>query len=122
MRNRLAAAAATMSCVLMTASISPSTARAASGEGGSIRISTKEIDVSTEHGSELLARRIRSAAAELCLNDLYQPVGMKVRALRCYRETLADGLRQMDLVLAARNIRSVQTAQLVGAPARTPQR
>ncbi len=123
MKNRLAAAAATMTCVLLTLGVANAPARAATvGDqaSASVRVPTADLDLTSAAGTGKLERRIRTAAATVCRKDAEKPLGMRVLSRQCYRAAFSNGLRRMDQVIAMRGDLSRQrTAQRTTSAALT---
>lgn len=122
MKNRLAASAATLACVLTTLTIAETAQAAAIGDASapaSVRISTIDLDLSSSAGTDKLERRIKTASATVCRKDAEKPLGMRVLSRQCYRTTLSNGLQEMGRVIAMRGDRSAQelAQRATGAPA-----
>lgn len=119
MNKRIAAAAATLSCVLTTLLVAEGAARAATVSGfdstaaPSIRVPTVDLDLTSNAGAQRLTRRIEAAAETVCQTNATKSLAMRFRHVQCYRAAVADGLRQRDRIIAMRMERSTKgTAQL----------
>jgi UrcA family protein len=117
MTNRLAAAAATMMCVLTTLTFATA-ARGATSDlpaAPTARIATGDLNLASADGASVLKRRIRGAAEQLCLSDSVEALDDTLRRKQCYRQAVADGVRQMDGLIAMRLERSdVRIGELHG--------
>lgn len=119
MINRLAASAATMTCVL-TSLLLADIAHAAPIEPAAertVRISTGDVNLASPEGATVLKRRIRGAAQLLCLSNSVEPLEDAATRKQCYRTAVADGARQMDRLIAMRMDRSTERLAELGGEA-----
>ena len=121
MINRLAAAAATMTCVL-TSLLLADVAQAAEIDrpaDRTVRISTSDLNLGSPDGALVLKRRIHGAAQALCLSTSVEPLEVASDRKQCYRTAVADGVRQMDGLVAMRMDRSGERLAQLGSEAQT---
>ena len=97
MKNRLAASAATLTCVVTTLFIANPPAHAAT---------TPSPSAKSPAGRKLLKSRVRMAAARVCLTTNVEPVKVRTARMKCYRSAIADAARVTDRVVAMRRDRS----------------
>ena len=121
MINRLAASAATMTCVLTTlllANIAHATPVDPAADR-TVRIATSDLNLASAEGASVLKRRIRGAAQALCLSPSVEPLEDAAVRKQCYRTAVADGVRQMDGLVAMRMDRSGERLAQLGNEAQT---
>ena len=106
MKNRLAASAATLTCVVTTLLITNSPAHAATTPSPSAKVGIADIDLASPAGRKLLNSRVRLAAARICLTTNVEPVKVRTARMKCYRSAISDGVRATDRVVAMRGDRS----------------
>jgi UrcA family protein len=106
MKNRLAASAATLTCVVTTLFIANPPAHAATTPSPSAKVGIADIDLASPAGRKLLNSRVRMAAARICLTTNVEPVKVRTARMKCYRSAIADGARVTDRVVAMRGDRS----------------
>lgn len=106
MKNRLAASAATLTCVVTTLFIASPPAHAASVPSPSARVGIADIDLAKPAGRKLLNSRVRMAAARICLSTNVEPVKVRMARVKCYRSAIADGVRATKAGVAMRGDRS----------------
>jgi len=94
MNNRLAASAATMTCVIATLFVASRPAYAAAPEP-SASVGIADIDLASPAGRKLLNSRVRMAAARMCLSTNVEPVKVRVARVKCYRAAISKGGRAM---------------------------
>ena len=66
------------------------------------RVSFADLNLETEAGKARLEKRIRAVASNLCLGSPRVPIEEFMWQRKCYNSALADGLKQMDRIIAAR--------------------
>ena len=111
MNNRIAAAAATVSCVVASLLIVNTSARAATPfaePAPRATVGIADIDLASAAGRKLLNSRVRFAAARICLSTNVEPVKVRAARQKCQRSALADGARTTRFVAAMRGDRSGQ--------------
>ena len=116
MTNRIAAGAATLSCVL-TSLLVTAAAKAAdlpqlAAPQPTASVAVAGLDLATAQGSKALQRRIAGAAAELCLTGAVEPLDVRIARARCYRAAVADGRQKADGLIALRGDRPSRGTQL----------
>ena len=116
MTNRIAAGAATLSCVLVSLLVASAATAAAMPESASVQpsasVAVADLDLASPSGSKALRRRIEGAAAGLCLTGAVEPLDVRLARSRCYRAAVADGQRKADGLIALRGDRSGRGTQL----------
>ena len=121
MINRLAASAATMTCVLTTlllANIAHATPVDPAADR-TVRIATSDLNLASAEGASVLKRRIRGAAQALCLSPSVEPLEDAAVRKQCDRTAVADGVRQVDGLVAMRMDRSGERLAQLGREAQT---
>ena len=106
MKNRLAASAATLTCVVTTLFIANPPAQAATTPSPSAKVGIADIDLASPAGRKLLNSRVRMSAAKICLTTNVEPVKVRTARRKCYRSAIADVARVTDRVVAMRGDRS----------------
>ena len=106
MKNRLAASAATLTCVVTTLFIANPPAHAATTPSPSAKVGIADIDLASPAGRKLLNSRVRMAAARICLTTNVEPVKVRAARANCYRSAIANGARATDRAVAMRGDRS----------------
>ena len=107
MKNRLAASAATLTCVVTTLFIASPPAHAAiTPPSPSAKVGIADIDLASPAGRKLLNSRVRMAAARICLTTNVEPVKVRAARANCYRSAIANGARATDRAVAMRGDRS----------------
>ena len=106
MKNRLAASAATLTCVVTTLFIANPPAHAATTPSPSAKVGIADIDLASPAGRKLLNSRVRMAAARICLTTNVEPVRVRAARANCYRSAIANGARATDRAVAMRGDRS----------------
>jgi len=66
------------------------------------RISYADLDLQSDAGRAALAKRIESAADDLCTERTVEPVGTTLLRRDCYRTAVASGFTQMGALVTAR--------------------
>lgn len=113
MKNRLAASAATLTCVVTTLLIASPPAHAAPAPAPSAKVGIADIDLASAAGRKLLNSRVRMTAAKICLTTNVEPVNVRTARMKCHRSAIADGVRASGNGVAMRGDRSSQNG--VGA-------
>jgi UrcA family protein len=106
MKNRFAASAATLTCVVATLFVANPPAHASSGQVPSTNVGIADIDLASAAGRKLLNSRVRMAAARICLTTNVEPVPVRTARAKCFRSAIADGARATQRVVALRGDRS----------------
>lgn len=102
MKNRLAASAATLTCVVATLFVANPPAQAETLAAPSAAVGIADIDLASVAGRKLLNNRVRMAASKICLSTNVEPVKVRVARTKCYRAAIADGARATAHVVAMR--------------------
>ena len=71
-----------------------------SNRGPSVTIGTSDFNLDSPSGIAGLKGRVRSAAAELCQTNAVEPVDVRLARIKCFRTAIANGERQVDLIVA----------------------
>ena len=106
MKNRIAASAATLSCVVATLFVANPPAQAATSSAPSATVEIADIDLASAAGRKLLNSRVRMTAARICQSTNVEPVKVKAARAKCFRSAVADGARATEQVVAMRGDRS----------------
>jgi len=72
-------------------------------------VSFADLNLGSPAGVSRLTHRIRSAAADLCLENNVDSLKMRVARTSCYQRAMSGALAQMQQIVAARSA-GVQTA------------
>jgi UrcA family protein len=65
-------------------------------EGASVaRVPYADLNLNSAAGRQQLQKRIESAASNLCVESVVQPVAVKMDQARCYRRAVSSGDVQM---------------------------
>ena len=89
------------------------------GSTPSEKISYGDLDLASVGGKATLEQRIRAAATKVCQSTSNEQTLQDNLAARvCFKTSVADGLHQMDQVIAARNSGAVMAAAIVVAGVR----
>ena len=105
MKNRIAASAATLTCVVATLFVANPPALAATSPAPSATVGIADIDLASPAGRKLLNSRVRMTAARICLSTNVEPVKVRVARANCYRTALAGGTRAARHTVAMRGDR-----------------
>jgi UrcA family protein len=116
MTNRIAAGAATLSCVLTSLLVSAAARAAdmpqAAAGPPTANVAVADLDLASPQGSKALQQRIEGAAAGMCLTTGVEPLDVRIARSRCYRAAVADGKRKADGLIALRGDRAATGTQL----------
>lgn len=69
-----------------------------------------DLNLDAPAGVATLQRRIKAAAADLCLTSAVEPIDMRMARGKCYRTAVSSGQRQIDRIMAAQPGNSTATA------------
>lgn len=76
----------------------------------SVTVSATAFDLGSPARVGRLKRRIKSAAAELCLTNAVEPVDVRMARIRCYRTAISSGHLQIERLKSAQSAQQIQTA------------
>ena len=80
------------------------------------RIAYSDLNLGSAGGKATLEQRIRAAASRVCeTGSGEQSLRETLAGRACYQTSIADGLHQMDQLIAARNSGTVMAATIVVA-------
>jgi UrcA family protein len=89
------------------------------GSTPSEKISYGDLDLSSAGGKATLEQRIHAAASRVCsTGSNEQSLADNLAGRVCFKTSVADGLHQMDQLIAARNSGTVMAAAIVVAGVR----
>lgn len=66
----------------------------------SVRVSYDDINLASSRGVAKLQNRVRAAASDLCLEPGREDLEFRTARITCYRTASADGLQQIDQLVA----------------------
>lgn len=90
----------------------PATAESVTVTGNperSATVSIADFNLDSPAGIARLKSRIEAVAADLCLTNAVEPVGMRMARVKCYRTAVSSGHRQINRMLAAKAVKSNKT-------------
>jgi UrcA family protein len=105
--SALIIATANAQSVTVTANLEPTATVSADG-----------LDLNSSAGIAMLTTRIKAAAADLCLTNAVEPVSVRMARVKCYRAAVADGRRQINLMLASQGSGPTNAAVILTKTAR----
>lgn len=105
MKNRIAASAATLACVVATLFVANPPALAATSSAPSATVGIADIDLASPAGRKLMRNRVRMTAARICLSTNVEPAKVRIARANCQRIAIADGARAARHAIAMRGDR-----------------
>jgi len=103
MKPIIASLAALASASLMVLATTPASAEqiiVAAEAPQATHVNFADLDLTTDAGVQTLDGRIRTAAHNLCDEAGVQPLDVKLRSAACFKSSYADGLDQLQRVVA----------------------
>jgi len=79
----------------------------------SATVSVAGLNLDSPTGLATGKARIEAAAADLCLTNAVEPVGMRLARTKCYRAAVSDGYRQLNRLTAANSAASMGAATVI---------
>ena len=108
--------------MIIASAISLSAAPAAAQDFGSTpseKVSYFDLDLGSSAGKSTLEQRIRAAATRVCqTGSAKESLQDNLAGRVCYKTSVADGIHQMDQLIAARSSGAVMAAAIVIAGVR----